>query len=148
MTILGVLFTSFILTSCNSEPIANDVYCSKTVGDWYHEVSKNMGGYGISAESKLTIVRNGDTDFDYNVSTTTVDQMYGGHPKTEYYKGKLDDEVLDGKWKFKTGDYGERGGYIVIPEDSWQNNPKKLKIEFASGRGNSMVYKRSLNPYE
>ena len=115
----------------------------KTVGNWYHEISRNMGGFQISANTKLSINRNGPGDYDYTLSTTVVDQMYGGQPKTEYSTGKLDGVIEDGKWKFITGDFGNRGGYIVVPSDEWENNsPTEITIQFASGRGNSMTFKR------
>lgn len=140
MTIFGaVLFASFILTSCNN--VANGT--KKTVGNWYHEISRNMGGFQISMNTKLSIIRNGPGDYDYTLSTTVVDQMYGGQPKTEYSTGKLDEVIEDGKWKFITGDFGNRGGYIVVPSDKWENNsPTEITIQFASGRGNSMTFKR------
>ena len=75
--------------------------------------------------------------------TTVTDQMYGGQPKTEFSNGKLDEVVENGKWKFLTGDYGNRGGYIVVPSDEWENNsPNEIVIEFESGRGNSMTFQR------
>lgn len=142
MTIFGaILFASFILTSCNNNNVANGT--KKTVGDWYHEVSRNMGGFQISSNTKLSIHRNGPGDYDYTLSTTIVDQMYGGQPKTENSTGKLDGVIQDGKWKFITGDFGNRGAYFVVPSDKWENdNPTEITIQFASGSGNPMTFKR------
>ena len=66
-----LLFTSFFLTSCNN--VANGT--KKTVGDWNHFTSKNMGGYQISMKTKLSINRNGPGDYDYSLSK-----------KIKYYK--------------------------------------------------------------
>lgn len=129
----------FMLTSCNNGVNGT----KKTVGNWYHEISNNMGGFEISANTKLSIKRNGPGDYDYSIATTITDQMYGGQPKTEISNGKLDEVVENGKWKFLTGDYGNRGGYIVVPSDEWENNsPNEIEIEFESGRGNSMTFQR------
>ena len=129
----------FLLNSCNNVVKGT----KKTAGNWYHEISNNMGGVQISANTKLSIKRNGPGDYDYSIVTTITDQMYGGQPKTEFSNGKLDEVVEDGKWKFLTGDYRNRGGYIVVPSDEWENNsPNEIEIEFESGRGNSMTFQR------
>ena len=134
-----LLFTSFFLTSCNN--VANGT--KKTVGDWNHFTSKNMGGYQISMKTKLSINRNGPGDYDYSLSKIVTYQMYGGQPKTEYSTGKIDEIIDDGKWKFVSGNFSERGGYIVVPSDTWEDDePTELFIRFASGRGNSMSFRR------
>ena len=86
-----------------------------TVGDYYHQVSRNMGGFQISSNTKLSIKRNGPGDYDYSISQTIIDQMYGGQPKTDFSSGKLDGAIQEGKWKFISGNYADRGAYIVVP---------------------------------
>ena len=41
-----------------------------------------MGGAKISIKTKLTIIRNGPGDYEYEVEETVIDEMYGGVPKT------------------------------------------------------------------
>lgn len=136
------LVTTFILTSCGGT-IKGTIKASNTVGDWYQEISRNMGGYQISAKTKLTIIRNGPGDYEYRLETTRVDAMYGGQPKTEYSSGRFEEDVKDNKWRFSGGDYGNRGGYIVVPSDNWDDyKPSEITIQFASGRGNSMIFNR------
>ena len=131
------LLSTLLLGSCAR------IKTSNTVGDWHHEISRNMGGYNISSKSKLTIIRIEAGVYEYKLAITTTDQMYGGQPKTEISNGKLDEVVENGKWKFLTGDYGNRGGFIVVPSDEWENNsPNEIEIEFESGRGNSMTFRR------
>lgn len=144
-TIILVCFV-FTHTNCSHSNKNNNLETKipiiKIDGHWYNVVSKNIGGFEISATSRLSIGRSGSSNY-YTVSTTIVDQMYGGQPKTESSSGKLDEIIGDGKWKFITGDYGERGGYIVIPSDNWKNNkPSEITIQFISGRGNTMNFKR------
>jgi hypothetical protein len=139
-------FLIFINTNCSNSNKKNNLETKVPIiridGHWYNVVSKNMGGFEISATSRLSIGRSGSSNY-YTVSTTIVDQMYGGKPKTESSSGKLDEIIEDGKWKFITGDYGERGGYIVIPSDYWKNNsPSEITIQFTSGRGNTMTFER------
>ncbi len=95
--------------SSNDSTTAEITVGSNTVGDWYHSISRNMGGYDITAFTKLTIIRTGDGAFEYNLATEVVDQMYGGNPKTEYSNGKLVNDAVDKRWAFSDGDYGERG---------------------------------------
>ncbi|MDB2463663.1 hypothetical protein N9W69_02470 [Flavobacteriaceae bacterium] len=138
-TIISViLVTASILTSCGR------VKTSNTVGDWYHEISRNMGGYYISSRTKLTIIRIEAGVYEYKLATTLTDEMYGGYPKTEYSSGKFEEYIRDSKWVFSGGDFGNRGGYIEVPTDQWDDyNPSKLTIHFESGRGNSMTFTRN-----
>jgi len=119
---------------------------TSTVGDWFHEVSKNMGGYNITSKTKLTIIRIDAGIYEYKIATTVIDEMYGGNPKTNYSSGKLEKHIKDNKWVFSGGDFGERGGYISIPSAEWDDyKPKKLSVLFASGRGSSMNFNRTIS---
>lgn len=127
-----------LLTSCSGT-----IKTSKTVGNWYHEISRNMGGYQISSKTKLTIIRNGPGDYEYRLEKTVVDAMYGGQPNTEYSSGRFEKEIKGNKWRFSGGDYGNRGGYIAVPSDYWDDyKPSEITIPFNSGRGNQMTFKR------
>lgn len=136
---LLVLLVSLVLSSCSGT-----IKGSNTVGDWYHETSRNMGGYQITAKTKLTIIRNGPGDYEYRLATTIIDAMYGGQPKTEHSKGRFEDNIRDNKWRFQGGDFGSRGGYIAVPKDNWDDyRPSTIKVYFASGRGDSMTFRRN-----
>jgi hypothetical protein len=139
MTIFAViLVAASVLSSCGR------VKTSNTVGDWHHEISRNMGGYNISSQTKLTIIRLEAGVYEYKLATTVTDQMYGGNPKTEYSSGKFEESIKDSKWVFSGGDFGNRGGYIEVPTDQWDDyNPTTLTVHFASGRGNSMTFTRN-----
>ena len=137
-----LLFTSFFLSSCNSNNTVT-INGSNTTGDWYNEISKIMGGYKISMKTKLTITRNGPGNYEYKVEETVIDEMYGGVPKTKKFSGSFEEDIVDKKWRFKGGSYGESGGYILIPEDNWDDyKPDAIRVEFSPGRGNPKVFKR------
>ncbi len=134
--ILLTLLIGFI-TSCGK------VKTSNTVGVWYHEISKSLGGYSISAKTKLTITRNGPGDYEYQTETSIVDEMYGGREKTDRSSGIIEENIRNNKWRFSGGDFGDRGGYIEVPEDRWDDyKPNEITVKFNSGRGNSMEFKR------
>ena len=119
---------------------------SNTVGDWYCVIDKNIGGFNISAKTKLIIKRNGPGDYEYQTETTITDEMYGGLPKTEYSNGKIEKEVMNYKWHFINGDFGNRDGYIVIPHDKWDDyKPTEITIQFSSGKGDSMIFNNDKN---
>lgn len=135
------MFLTAILstTSCGGGIIKG----SNTLGDWYHETSRNMGGYQISSKTKLTVIRNSPGDYDYSLETTVVDAMYGSQPKTEYSSGRFEENIKDNKWRFSGGEFGNRGGYIAVPSDNWNNyKPSELVIQFVIGRGNTMTFYR------
>jgi hypothetical protein len=47
---LVILFASiFLFVNCGKKKIEG----SNIVGDWYHEISQNMGGYQISLKNKI-----------------------------------------------------------------------------------------------
>ena len=139
MIIYGaVLIASAMLISCNSR-----FKTSNTVGDWYHEISRNMGGYNIYANTKLTIIRIEAGVYKYKLAITAIDQMYGDVHKTEYSSGKFETYIKNNKWVFCGGDFGNKGGYIIIPNDKWNDyKPSEITVYFASGRGNPMTFKR------
>lgn len=139
LSIIGVaLVASFLFTSCSGT-----IKGSNTVGDWYYEISRNMGGYQISQKTILTIIRNGPGDYEYQLKETVTDAMYGGQPKNEYSSGKFEENIIDNKWRFSGGNFGNRGGYIKVPSDNWDDyKPSEISVRFASGRGNSMTFKR------
>lgn len=122
---------------------------SNTVGDWYCVIDKNIGGFNISAKTKLIIKRNGPGDYVYQTETTITDEMYGGLPKTEYSNGKIEKQVMNYKWNFINGDFGNRDGYIVIPHDKWDDyKPTEITIQFSSGKGNPMTFNKATNTKE
>jgi len=102
-----------------------------------------MGGYNISASTELTIRKDGPGDYKYQMNVTTIDDMYGGIQKRTNSFGRLNsEEVKNNEWRFIEGDLGERGAYIVIPDNGWTSPPSSLSVYFASGSGNSMEFKR------
>ena len=69
--------------------------------------------------------------------------MYGGKPKSESSSGKFEEYISDNKWIFTGGKFGNSGGYILVPDDQWDDyKPSSLIIRFATGRGNTMTFKR------
>jgi hypothetical protein len=103
-----------------------------------------MGGYNITSQTKLSIIRIEAGVYEYNLATTMIDQMYGGNPKTQYSSGKFEENIKDNKWVFSGGAFGNRGGYIVIPEDHWDDyKPNTLTVNFESGRGNAMTFTKN-----
>ena len=137
-TFLFALLSLSLLTSCKGV-----VQGANVTGNWYHEISKSIGGYQITAKTKLTILRNGPGDYQYQLKTTVVDAMYGGVPKDNYSSGRLGEEVSNNMWLFKGGDFGNKGGFIKVPSDNWDDyEPSTITVYFSSGRGNSMIFTR------
>lgn len=103
-----------------------------------------MVGYTISQTSILSIIRKEAGVYEYLLKSTTTDEMYGGVPKTQISTGKFEEYIKDNKWVFEDGDFGERGAYIQITEDQWDNyKPEQIVMQFASGRGSTMIFSRN-----
>ena len=103
-----------------------------------------MGGYQISLSTKLTIIRNGRGDYSYIIEQNTTDAMYGNQTKTDRFRGKMEEGVnSNNEWPFIGNSYGERGAYIKVPDDRWNDyKPSEIIVSFAQGRGNSMIFVR------
>jgi len=114
--------------------------------DWNHKKSQNMGGYNISIETELNIVSiekdNKDKLIKYRIKQTIIDEYSGSVPKFEYEEGSLKHNNKN-KLEFKEGDFEERGAYIIIPEDRWENKPKTILIKFEENQGNDMLFNRN-----
>lgn len=136
--ILSLLLLTYLI-SCGY----NITKTSNTTGEWVHTKSRVMGGYSISQNNKLIIIRNGPGDYEYTLTTVTTDQMYGGVPKRSFSSGKLDSKTIGNEWRFVSGEFGERGGYIQVPTDRWDDYiPTDILIKFAPNRGDEMNFTR------
>ena len=136
--ILSLLLLTYLI-SCGY----NIAKTSNITGEWVHTEGKVMGGYLISQNNKLIIIRNGPGDYEYTLTTVTTDQMYGGEPKSSFSSGKLDGKIIENEWRFVSGKFGERGGYIQVPTDRWDDySPTEIVVNFSSDRGDSMVFTR------
>ena len=135
------IIASIFVTSCNSFV---QLKTSNTVGDWHHTATKNMGGYQISQLTELTIIRNGRADYSYIIKQNTTDAMYGNQTKTDVFRGKMEEGMnLNNEWPFIGGSFGERGAYIKVPDDRWNDyKPSEIIVSFAQRRGDSMIFIR------
>ena len=138
-SLLLLIPSLFLIINCSSSPTVCKT--SNTVGVWKNSISRNMGGYSISQDTELEIKRYGPGDYEYFLNQTVVDQMYGGKPRYINSRGSFKDQIMDKKWRFDGGDFGEKGGYIEVPSDCWNNyKPDRLIISFSKGRGNTMIF--------
>lgn len=110
-------------------------------GSWYVTHSEMMYGYRISNEEILSIFKRGKEYF-YDVEIITTDMMYGGSPKSEKYSGKMSNNIVGDRWDFETGNFGERGSYITIPNMICKDKSKEIFISFGYNRGRSEYWKR------
>lgn len=141
MKLKSLLTLTIVITfiGCNSS-----IDGSKVVGTYKHNISRNMGGFNIAAISELTIRKDGPGDYKYQMSVTTIDEMYGGVPRLANSSGTLNSEKIENnEWRFISGDLGDRGAYIKIPGNGWTSSPSNISVYFASGSGNSMEFKRN-----
>jgi hypothetical protein len=121
-----LLFLSFH-NLCNAQNI---------IGSYEHFKSRVMGGYRISSTSNLEISKNEKQTLNYFVTTTFVDEYNGSVPKTEETSGVI--KLINNKYKFIGGGYGERGAYI-LPNNKINTN---VIIYFAPSRGDAMIFER------
>ena len=144
-----VVFFAIMFIADSSKEI---VKVSHIVGEWEYSKTQMMGGREMSMFVTLEITKNGSgkewSDYHYEVNSVFVDQMYGGTPSTKNSTGDFSPVKGGNKLNFSGGDYGERGGYIVVPEDNWVDYfPETLIVKFgtsASGlsRGHDLIFKK------
>tara|TARA_B100000401_G_scaffold436679_1_gene380636 strand:- start:1031 stop:1525 length:495 start_codon:yes stop_codon:yes gene_type:complete len=112
-------------------------------GDWYSEKSKVMGGYKITMKEILTITET-SSGFEYEIESTVIDEMYGGNPKTSIFNGIIKNDNSNKKLILSgSGSYAERGAYIVVPKDNWEEGDGgSLVLKFAPNKGNTIYFNR------
>jgi hypothetical protein len=110
-------------------------------GSWYVTHSEMMYGYRISNEEILSIYKI-NKEYFYDVEVITTDMMYGGSPKSEKYSGKMSNNIVGNRWDFETGNFGERGSYITIPDMICKDRSKEIFISFGYNRGRNEYWKR------
>ena len=103
-----------------------------------------MGGYYISSKSFLSISKSNEGVFKYNYKTYVSDQMYGTENKLmENSFGTLSNQVSDKKWKFKTGILLDKGSFIIVPEDNWEDyEPSFISVGHGFQRGSNQKFLR------
>ena len=118
------------------------IKASNTVGEWRHEVSKNMGGSEISMNTELTVISIEAGVYEFQLLTITKDEMSNGD-RVESYSGDFEENIDDNKWRFSGGDFGSRGAYIEVPKDRWDDyKPEVLTVYFDVNRGDPMTFSR------
>jgi hypothetical protein len=108
------------------------------IGSFQHIKSRVMGGYRISSTSNLEISKNEQKEISYFVITTVVDEYNASVPRTEETSGVI--KLINNKYKFIGGSYGERGAYI-LPNNKMNS---KVLISFAPGRGDAMLFDKKV----
>lgn len=109
-------------------------FSQNVTGSYQHTISRVMGGYRIAATTNLEISKKDNQSLSFNITTTTVDEYSGGVPKTEKTSGTL--KLINNKYRFIGGSYGERGAYISSLSASG------IIVNFAPNRGNLMSFER------
>jgi hypothetical protein len=129
-----------VFYSCNNKP---DVKLNVALveGDYTYVRTKTMGGFDISGEWKLKIIRNGEGDYSYNYTYLVKDGMYGGVPKIEQASsGKFGQAIAsNGKYKwYLTGDL--TNSYVIVPNEGFTTAPGNL--DFYSATGDEKYFQR------
>jgi hypothetical protein len=115
----------------------NLAHSQNLVGSYQHYKSRVMGGYRISSTSNLEISKSTNQSLNYVVRTTITDEYSGGIPKTQETSGVL--KLIDNKYRFIGGSYGERGAYILLNNKANAN----IQVYFAPNRGDVMNFERN-----
>lgn len=143
-TVIVIMLIATVLEIKSCFDQINAIKGSNIVGSWHHHISKYVGDYQISQITKLRIDKNESGEFVYKLETIVRDAMYGSQPKTKYSNGSLEDNSQNHKWHFRNGEFGNRGGYIYVPDDKWNDyRPDDITIGFRKNRGNSMTFTRN-----
>ncbi len=115
------------------------------VGDWICTLSEVINGLRIEAHHKLSLSRIDKGNYRYALETTIVDEYSGEGPREEESHGSLRSSMNpeEMRWYFVDGEYGARGGYIVVPGDLWTDSiQSEITIGFAAGRGDNMIFQK------
>jgi len=149
LIILFAISLSFL--GCSLED--QGVNCQRVVGKWYWTIQdKDIQVYGgrlfegpnkLKITEELEIFRSPKGKYTYRIKSSEYWKKYNNIPKVEYFVGRLDSQIIDSKWKFISGEYGDRGGYIPVPENEWNTDTvHAITVLFPKGRGREQLFTR------
>lgn len=146
-----VLVLSVSIFSCCSEDQGVD--CKKIIGKWYWSAQdkdiKVVGGNLYEGPNKLKIIeelqifRSTEGKYTYQIKNSAYWEKFNNIPKVEYYSGKLDSQITESKWKFINGEFGNRGGYISVPQNEWKTDTvHAISVVFPGGKDKKHLFTR------
>lgn len=125
----------------------------KVLGKWFWSIKDRdlqvVNGALYEGKNKLKIIeeleifRNVECEYTYRITNSAYWEKYNNIPKVEISTGRLDSQVSDSKWRFISGTYGDRGGYISVPENEWNTDTvHAIHVLFPKGRGREQLFTR------
>jgi hypothetical protein len=149
--ILIILMLSLSIFSCSSED--QGVNGKKVIGKWYWSIQDKdiqvVNGKLYEGPNKLKIIeeleifRSPKGRYTYRIKNSSYWEKYNNIPKIEYSVGRIDSQIVDSKWRFVSGDYGDHGGYVSVPQNEWNTDTVyAITVSFPKGRGREKLFTR------
>ena len=146
---LFLLIFSVSIFSCSSED--QGINGKKIIGKWYWSAQDKdiqvVGGNLYEGPNKLKIIeeleifRSPKGRYTYRIKNSIYWEKYNNIPKIEYSVGRIDSQVVDSKLRFVSGDYGDHGGYISVPENKWNTDTVyAITVSFPKGQGREKLF--------
>jgi len=151
---LILLMLTLITFSCTSED--QGVNGKKVIGKWFWSIEDKdiqvvngklyEGPNKLKIIEELEIIRTPQGRYSYRVKDLEYWEKHNNIPKISYSEGFLDSQVIDSKWRFISGDYGDHDGFISIPLNEWNTDTvHAITVLYPKGKGREKIFTRKLD---
>lgn len=119
---------------------------SRAVGIYFYENTNRIDSNEITTKRWLTITDGEKGGYEYGITTTTIinkKEINERDPYKKFSLGMLEENQELNKWLLKGGEFGDKGAYIVIPNDKWNDSgPHEIIIAYLNGKYDPITFTR------
>ena len=146
--LLFMCIAILVAISGSKKPKASQVF-PQLEGNWYSEISKNMGGMKATLRYDLNITKNGNV-YEYTCEKTFIDEYSGNIPDVSNFEGSIGEIINTGDFQGKAtwgvkligGEFGEDKGWFEIGTGEVKSQRDFVYISFPKGKRDAIKFER------
>lgn len=119
---------------------------SSALGIYNFENNNRIEGNEITTKRSLVISEGEKGEYKYGIINTIIvnkKEIEERDPYKKFSTGILEENKELSKWLLKGGEFGDKGGFIVIPNDKWNEvSPLEITIAFLKAGYDPITFTR------
>ena len=119
---------------------------SSAVGVYNFENTNRIEGNEITTKRYLVISEGEKGEYKYSIINTIIvnkKEIEELDPHKKFSLGILEENKELSKWLLKGGEFGDKGGFIIIPDDKWNDfSPREITIAFLKSEYDPITFTR------
>lgn len=119
---------------------------SRALGIYNFENTNRIEGNEITTKRSLVISEGEKGEYKYGIINTIIvnkKEIEERDPYKKFSTGILEENKELSKWLLKGGEFGDKGGFIVIPNDKWNDvSPHEITIAFLKTEYDPITFTR------